>query len=452
MSDPSLAKNVLVVEGRPELAQLMAAALETAGFSISVAESAREGRRRIAEEPPDGLVLELLLPDAFGFEVARSLREARPEAAVIAVSEAFDADPAVREALASGLFDTFLRKPFRIGRIIDELQMRLGLFRDEGTGACQAEVGDPARDLAAGAVEGTPFDFSFDDPEEGLVTAALKAAEAACTEGSKAQGEEGSEPAAGGELIGEASSSAHRPDASTRLDTGDLSERSVPRLINAFYLSGQSGELSLRRGRVVKMVYFRDGLPAFAASNLREDRLDVRLLERGEVDADTVKEAVEEAGRVGRRIDRVLLERGVLRPARHKALVTEQVKSILFSLFSWREGVWQITFDDRAEQEPVRLEVHPTDLIFEGAAGLSLETLVELLPRDVRLVPSPSPPYELYQLSLSGPQAMIVSRLDGTRSVEEIAEEGWLPEQETHALLYALLCLEVVEDASLLLL
>jgi two-component system, OmpR family, response regulator len=414
---------VLIVEDRQELAGLIAAALQHAGFEAEVAHLARDARRKIAASPPDAVILELLLPDDFGFDVAKRVRAARPEAAVIALSGAFREDPAVREALRTGLLDAFLEKPFRVAQVVATLRARLGL--EEGDDDDAREPGasdDPARDLAARTVEGNTGDFSFDVPEGGLAAAVAQTAEAFST------------------------------DEIPELLVGDLSERSLPRLINAFYLGSQSGELTLVCGRVVKMIFFQDGRPVFAASNVQGDRFDERLLAGGAVEPAAIAAATAEAERSGKRIDRVLLEMGVLTPSEHRRQLTEQIKAIVFSLFAWTEGHWRISFEDRAADEPVRLQVFPAELILEGVTSLPLQTLRTLLSPTVRLVPAPAPAYELYELPLSGDQAMIVARLDGTRSVADVVEEGWLPEQATHALLYGLRCLEVVEDASLLIL
>jgi hypothetical protein len=283
--------------------------------------------------------------------------------------------------------------------------------------------------LDAEVVEGKPGDYLFDAPEGGLAAAIVAEAERAAPP-----------------------RLAPRDGPARRTTLGDLGEHSVPQLITAFYVAGESGELHVSRGKVRKVIYFHEGVPAFAASNLRKDRFDELLLARGSLDAPSVKAVAKEARAKGVRVDRLLLERGLLSQTRYRTLVTEQVKEILFSLFPWQEGRWEMTFEHHAETEPFRLDVFPADLILEGCLTMAQDTLEQILDRNVRLAPAPAPNFELYELSLSGAQALVVSRLDGTRTAAELAEEGWLPAHETYALLYGLKCLGVVEDASLLLL
>lgn len=412
---------LLIVEDQPELARLLAAALGADGFEVRVASGVAEARAALAEATPQALLLDLLLPDGLGFDVAREAKARAPSPVVVAVSGVFRQDPTVTDALRRGLFDAFFDKPFALRDVTRRLRDLLDAPPAPPDEAPRDD--EPLRLDAAGLDAPAPEEV-FDRPEGGLAEALRRRAEGA----------------------------APVPDEGPETATGTLGERGVPRLINAFHTSGESGELHLKRGKVHKVVYFHEGLPAFAASNLRRDRFDELLLRRGTLDEAAVRAAAAEARRSGRRVDRVLLEQGLLSASRHRQLVTDQVKEIIFSLFPWRDGTWRTSFQDRAGEEPVRLRIAPADLILEGVHTLAAETLEGLLPAGTRLAPAPAPAYELYELSLTGEQALVVSRLDGTRSVEDVAGEGWLPPRETFALLYGLLCLEVVEDASLLLL
>ncbi|MDF1564786.1 MAG: response regulator [Deltaproteobacteria bacterium] len=415
---------ILVVEDQAELAQLLAAALEDAGYRVMLAGTAEEADRCLDRFPMAGMLLDLLLPDGLGFDLARKAKALAQPPLVLATSGVFRNDPAVDTALSDGIFDAFFEKPYRTRELLDRLSDLLPA-PPVPPPADERMRSDPLLQLDAQAVEGTPSDFIFDAPEGGLAAAIAAEAERAPAE----------------------------PEAPGRMTTlGDLGEHNVPHLITAFYVAGESGELHVTRGKVRKVIYFHEGVPAFAASNLRKDRFDELLLARGALDAEAVRKAAREARKREARVDRLLLEKGLLTSSRYRTLVTEQVKQILFSLFPWQEGRWEMTFEHHAETEPVRLEIFPADLILEGCLTLGQDTLESLLGTDTRLAPAPAPNFELYELSLSGAQALVVSRLDGTRSVTDLAEEGWLGVHETYALLYALRCLGVVEDASLLLL
>jgi len=65
---------ILLIEDDRRLAEMVSEYLGEAGFSVSVAPDGRNGLARLAAEPYDALVLDLMLPDVDGLEVCRQLR------------------------------------------------------------------------------------------------------------------------------------------------------------------------------------------------------------------------------------------------------------------------------------------------------------------------------------------------------------------------------------------
>src|SRR5712691_5631942 len=69
-----MAERILLIEDDARLAEMVSEYLGEAGFRVSVAGSGRSGLERLAREPFDALVLDLMLPDIDGLEVCRQLR------------------------------------------------------------------------------------------------------------------------------------------------------------------------------------------------------------------------------------------------------------------------------------------------------------------------------------------------------------------------------------------
>lgn len=67
--------SVVVVEDDPAMQLLVQFNLETAGFRVTLAETGTEGLATVAAEEPDLVLLDVMLPDMGGFEVARSLSD-----------------------------------------------------------------------------------------------------------------------------------------------------------------------------------------------------------------------------------------------------------------------------------------------------------------------------------------------------------------------------------------
>jgi len=66
--------SVLVVEDDPAMRLLVQFNLEAAGFRVTVAETGTEGLEAAAVEKPDLVLLDVMLPDVGGFDVAERLR------------------------------------------------------------------------------------------------------------------------------------------------------------------------------------------------------------------------------------------------------------------------------------------------------------------------------------------------------------------------------------------
>ena len=69
---------VLIVEDEPPQVELLGHSLEKEGFRAIVAGDGEEALAKIAEEAPDLVILDWMLPNLSGIEVCRRLRE-RPE-------------------------------------------------------------------------------------------------------------------------------------------------------------------------------------------------------------------------------------------------------------------------------------------------------------------------------------------------------------------------------------
>ena len=114
---------VLIVDDNPASFESLADVLEVHDLTAVGARSAEEALERIAEEPPDCLLLDTVLPGMDGFELCEILKR-RPETAslpVIFLTGKRSDEAAVVRALDLGATD-FLVKPVRIPELIARIQ------------------------------------------------------------------------------------------------------------------------------------------------------------------------------------------------------------------------------------------------------------------------------------------------------------------------------------------
>lgn len=105
-------KSILIIEDEEPIRRMMRFSLERAGFQIREAEDARAGRLAIADQLPDLLLLDWMLPGMSGVDFARELKagEATRELPIIMVTARAEEDSRVR-GLDIGC-DDYVTKPF----------------------------------------------------------------------------------------------------------------------------------------------------------------------------------------------------------------------------------------------------------------------------------------------------------------------------------------------------
>jgi two-component system KDP operon response regulator KdpE len=133
---------VLVVDDEPHILRALQTSLRGAGYAVAAATTAEEALAAGAMRPPDAVILDLVLPDGSGIDVARELRSW--SAAPILVLSVVGDEAEKVAALDAGA-DDYVEKPFGI----DELLARLrALLRRAGpSGGPMLEIGELVIDL-----------------------------------------------------------------------------------------------------------------------------------------------------------------------------------------------------------------------------------------------------------------------------------------------------------------
>ncbi len=115
--------------------------------------------------------------------------------------------------------------------------------------------------------------------------------------------------------------------------------RTCPELITAFYLSQQTGELGVQRGKVKKVVYFENGPPLLRPLQPGDRPLRPVPGAGGEDQHRRSSSSAQAAAdKTGRRTGDVLVECGLLKETERLYYVGQQVKAIIYSLFGWEDG------------------------------------------------------------------------------------------------------------------
>jgi CheY-like chemotaxis protein len=114
---------ILVVDDDPAVAEMMARALARRGYQVETTDSADEAVAKFAAQPYDAAVLDLVMPDRDGIELARALR-ARAPGLPVAILTGYVHSPLLAENERPRL--TVFKKPVVVQEVIDFLASELG--------------------------------------------------------------------------------------------------------------------------------------------------------------------------------------------------------------------------------------------------------------------------------------------------------------------------------------
>ena len=136
-----MAQRILVVDDTPQNVKLLGDLLAAKGYEVSTAANGEQALESIARQPPDLVLLDIMMPGLSGYEVCRKIRE-NPATALLPVVLATSLDPNQErvKGIEAGA-DDFLPKPvnqaelfarvkslLRIKRLQDERLARLKSF------------------------------------------------------------------------------------------------------------------------------------------------------------------------------------------------------------------------------------------------------------------------------------------------------------------------------------
>jgi len=117
---------ILIIDDEPQIRKLLEITLESNGYKVLQAETAREGIIMAAAHPPELILLDIGLPDKSGHEVLKELR-AWYNKSIIMLS-VLNSEEDIVTALDNGATD-YLTKPFRSAELL--ARIRSAIRRNE---------------------------------------------------------------------------------------------------------------------------------------------------------------------------------------------------------------------------------------------------------------------------------------------------------------------------------
>jgi two-component system OmpR family response regulator len=120
MPDGHSAHRVLVVDDEPNIAEVVTMALRFQGFTVETAGTGREALAAVAEFKPHLMVLDVMLPDMEGFEVASRLGAQRAGVPIVFLTARDATEDKLRGLSGGG--DDYMTKPFSLEELVARIR------------------------------------------------------------------------------------------------------------------------------------------------------------------------------------------------------------------------------------------------------------------------------------------------------------------------------------------
>lgn len=125
-------KRILVVDDEPDFASIVQGNLEKEGFEVEVAYDGVEGLEKVKANPPDAIVLDVIMPEKDGYQMCSELKGDKKYAhiPILMLTAVADRVTSTRYSHYDGMSmeaDDYLAKPASAEDITESVKNLLGL-------------------------------------------------------------------------------------------------------------------------------------------------------------------------------------------------------------------------------------------------------------------------------------------------------------------------------------
>ena len=125
-------KRILVVDDEPDFCLIVQGQLEKEGFEVDLAYNGAEGLEKVQANPPDAIVLDVMMPEKDGYEVCKELKgdDNFCDIPVLLLTAVVSHVTSTRYSHADGMAteaDDYIAKPASAEEISKSLKRMLGI-------------------------------------------------------------------------------------------------------------------------------------------------------------------------------------------------------------------------------------------------------------------------------------------------------------------------------------
>jgi hypothetical protein len=206
-------------------------------------------------------------------------------------------------------------------------------------------------------------------------------------------------------------------------------------ILNFINSARWSGALALINDEARKSIYFKAGDVRMATSNLEAERVGEILYRYGVVTRAQLGQALAQVT-TEKKVGQVLVETGIITVHDLYTYIRRQVEEIVYSTLAWRAGSFYF-YSPIDERRLPPLHLSTQNLLMEGVRRIDEMGLFrEKIPNDQVVVERRDPPPKA---NLEAQEQLVLSLLDGRRTIEEISRESRLGDFDATKAVFRLL-------------
>jgi hypothetical protein len=250
---------------------------------------------------------------------------------------------------------------------------------------------------------------------------------------------------------------------------GTIKDFGLPDIFQLIGLQRKTGILTLNNEKDDVTVTFENGMVVMADSSSKrlEDRLGAVLVKQGKLSRERLEDALQTQRATLQRLGHILAANSLISPQDLREALQVQVSQIVFKVFRWRDGEYHFAPTDQVDydrdnftpmsadfilMEGIRMvdewpiiekRIPSMDLVFRPVVD---GTLIEVVkPEDLEGVARRATPSS--KIRLTGMEAQIFRKVDGSRTVQSIIDSTGYGEFETCRALFDLLNRNLITTA-----
>ncbi|HEV7672263.1 MAG TPA: DUF4388 domain-containing protein [Thermoanaerobaculia bacterium] len=202
---------------------------------------------------------------------------------------------------------------------------------------------------------------------------------------------------------------------------GNLKTMQLAELLQWLSQSQKTGTLHIQRERIEKKIFFREGRVISSASSRPEEYLGHFLVAQGFISDDDLTQAIQQQGKTGNLLGRILVDSGVISELDLHRLLRLKAEESIYDVFTWSEADFKFLDDVLPEHPMIPMNLDVTAIILEGVQRVDEWNRLRSVIPSSDAIPVQIAMWD--ETDLDAGKRKILDRVDDERTIAEIQRE-----------------------------